>query len=251
MIVQGLEKLGFIVRFAATSLYKTKDVIFSKNRLIRRTFTDQLYSIGVRSLPLVGLVSFFVGMVLMVQLVPEFKSFGAESLAGGAIGVAICRELGPTLTGIIIAGRIGSSIAAEIGSMKVTEQVDALDVMAIDPITYLVSPRLLAALIMLPLLTVLSDFLGIIGAYLIGVHGLGVVEGSFWQTLSMFVTTGDVFIGLLKTVVFGMIIAYVACYKGLYVKGGSEGIGRNTTSAVVLSIMLILLSDFVITALFV
>ncbi|MCX5774252.1 MAG: ABC transporter permease [Fusobacteria bacterium] len=251
MVVESIEKLGFIIRFIFDALFKTKNVLFSKNRLIRRTFTEQLFSIGVKSLPLVGIVSFFVGMVLMVQLVPEFKQFGAESLAGGAIGVAICRELGPTLTGIIIAGRIGSSIAAEIGSMKVTEQVDALDVMAIDPITYLVSPRLLAAMIMLPLLTILSDFLGIIGAYIIGVHVMGVVEGSFWQTLGMFVTSGDIFIGLVKTVVFGAIIAYVACYKGLFVKGGSEGIGRNTTAAVVLSIMLILFSDFIITALFV
>lgn len=246
-----LEKLGFLVRFMAYSLFKTKNVLFSRNRLIRRTFTDQLYSIGVLSLPLVGIVSLFVGMVLMVQLVPEFRQFGAESLAGGAIGVAICRELGPTLTGIIIAGRIGSAIAAEIGSMKVTEQVDALDVMAIDPLVYLVAPRLLAAMIMLPLLTVLSDFLGIVGGYLIGVNALGVVSGSFFQNLSMFVTPADVFIGLLKTVVFGMIIAYVACYKGLYVKGGSEGIGKNTTSAVVLSIMLILISDFFMTALLV
>ncbi len=239
-----IQKLGKVGIFVFQGILGIFPHFFHRNRLTKKIFIDQLYSFGVRSIPLVFVVSLFTGMVLIVQLMPEFKHFGAESMIGGAISLAITRELGPTLTSIIIAGRVGSAITAELGSMKVTEQIAALEVMAINPIEYLVSPRILSGMIMLPLLTILSDFLGILGGYVVGVYQMGLVSGTYITNITALIKLTDIFGGLVKTIFFGLIITAVSCYKGMTVKGGAEGVGIATTAAVVVSIMLILISNF-------
>lgn len=239
-------KLGKITIFVFNVMVGIFTSFFSRNKLIRKNYFDQMYSFGVKSFSMVFVVSFFMGMVLVVQLFPEFRKFGAESMTGGTIAIAVLRELGPTITSIIIAGRVGSAIAAEIGSMKVTEQLAALEVMAVNPISYIASPRVLSGIIMLPLLTVMADFFSMLGAYIIGVHGLGLISGVYFDNVLTFVTLKDFWGGILKTVFFGAIITTVSCYKGMNVEGGAEGVGEATTDAVVSAIMLVLVFNFFI-----
>lgn len=240
-VVSSLGRIAIFVFYGMLGIVAN---LFSKNKLLKRTYVEQLYSFGVRSFPMVFIVAIFTGMVLIIQLVPEFKKFGAESFTGGAISLAISRELGPTLTAVIIAGRVGSAITAELGSMKVTEQIAALEVMAVNPIRYLVSPRIFSGIIMLPALTIIADFLGIFGGYMIGVHKMGLVSGVYMTNMQILMEPRDIFGGLVKSLFFGIIITAVACYKGMNVKGGSEGVGTATTDSVVLSIMLILIFNF-------
>lgn len=230
--------------FVLKGIKGIKNFFISKNKLIKRAFIEQLYSFGIKSFFLVFIVSIFTGMVLIIQLVPEFRKFQAEGLIGGTIALAITRELGPTLTAVIISGRIGSAITAELGSMKVTEQIDALEVMAVDPMIYLVSPRIFSGIIMLPILTIMADFLGVFGGYLIGVSKLGLISGTYLSGIELLLGLKDIFGGLIKAFFFAIIITSVSCYKGMNVEGGSEGVGKATTSSVVLSIMLILVCNF-------
>lgn len=241
-----ITKLGKITIFVVNALLGIFTSFFSRNKLIRKNFFDQMYSFGVKSLPMVFIVSLFMGMVLVVQLFPEFRKFGAESLTGGTIAIAVLRELGPTITAIIIAGRVGSAIAAELGSMKVTEQISALEVMAVNPVSYIVSPRVFSGIVMLPLLTVMADFFSMMGAYVIGVHVLGLISGVYIENVSTFVGLNDFIGGLVKTIFFGAIITSVACYKGMNVEGGAEGVGEATTDAVVAAIMMVLVFNFFI-----
>ena len=159
------------------------------------------------------------------------------------------RELGPVLTSLMVTGRAGSAMAAEIGTMRVTEQIDALTVMALNPIKYLVAPRVVASFLMLPILTVISDFLGIIGGYIVGVKMLGINEGAFMNRIDKSVELADIYNGLVKAAVFGLILSVISCYKGYNTRGGAEGVGRATTEAVVLSSVTILISDYVLTSL--
>lgn len=243
-ILEKIIDLGKITLFVLKGLSGIGKFFFSKNKLMRRAFFEQLYSFGIKSFPLVFIVSIFTGMVLIIQLVPEFRKFQAEGLIGGTIALAIARELGPTLTAVIISGRIGSAITAELGSMKVTEQIDALEVMAVDPMEYLVSPRIFSGIIMLPSLTIMADFLGVGGGYLIGVSKLGLVSGTYISGIEELLSLKDIMGGLIKSFFFAIIITSVACYKGMNVRGGSEGVGKATTSSVVLAIMLILVCNF-------
>ncbi|MGM0508149.1 MAG: MlaE family ABC transporter permease [Fusobacteriota bacterium] len=239
-----IRKLGRVGIFVSQGLIGIFFYFFNRNKLTKQNLINEMYSFGVKSIPLVFIVSLFTGMVLIVQLVPEFKIFGAESLTGGAISVAIARELGPTLTAIIIAGRVGSSITAELGSMKVTEQISALEVMAVNPVIYLVSPKIIAGLIMLPMLTILADFLGIFGGYFIGIYSMGLASGAYVSHLEKLLSLNDVLGGLFKSIFFAMIIVFVASYKGMKVLGGAQEVGEATTDAVVISIMLILVFNF-------
>jgi phospholipid/cholesterol/gamma-HCH transport system permease protein len=203
----------------------------------------------VNSLSVVGLTSLLTGMVLAMQTYYAFRMFSAESLVGATVALSMTRELGPVITALMVTGRAGSAMAAEIGSMRVTEQIDALRVMAVSPVQYLVMPRILAGLIMVPLLTVLSDFIGVIGGYLIGVKLLGINSGIFLGRIYDLVEPGDLYNGLTKAAIFGVILTLVGCYKGYYTSGGAEGVGRATTSAVVVSSVLILTADYIMTAL--
>lgn len=214
-----------------------------------RLFFRQMEFVGVNSLFVVMLTSLFTGMVLALQTYYAFRLFSAESLVGATVALSMTRELGPVITALMVTGRAGSSIAAEIGTMRVTEQVDALTVMAINPVQYLVTPRVFAGFVMLPLLTVVSDFVGIVGGYLVGVKMLGIHGGIFMNRIYELVTLDDLYNGLVKASVFGVILTLVGCYKGFYTTGGAEGVGRSTTESVVLASVLILASDYVLTSL--
>lgn len=202
--------------------------------------------IGVQSLPIIVLSSVFTGAVFTVESDEAFRLFGAQGLVGGTVGVALTRELSPTLTGLLVAGRAGSALAAELGSMRVTEQVDALVAMAVDPVNYLVKPRVLASVISVPLLTALFDLFGILGSYGVAMHVLHLSRPEFLVRLEDWVDWADIRAGLVKAVAYGLIIGVVATSKGLNTTGGAAGVGRSTTSAVVVASVVILMANYFI-----
>jgi len=208
----------------------------------------QMEFIGVHSVFVVILTGVFTGMVLALQSYYGFRKFSSEGLVGATVALSMTRELGPVLTSLMVTGRAGSAMAAELGAMRVTEQIDALTVMALNPIKYLVTPRVIAAFLMLPLLTVIADFVGIVGGYLVGVKLLGINEGAYIDKMIKFVELNDIYNGLVKAAVFGIILSIVSCYKGFYTKGGAEGVGRSTTEAVVASSVTILVTDYILTS---
>ncbi len=214
-----------------------------------RLFFKQMEFIGVESSFIVLLTGAFTGMVFALQTSYAFRLFGAENLIGPSVALSLARELGPVLTGLMVTGRVGSAMAAELGTMKVTEQIDALSTMSINPVQYLITPRVLSAIIMLPMLTVLFDFIGIIGSYFMAVFLLGLNGQRFINDTIYMVDLKDVYIGLLKAAVFGAIIAVVGCYKGYYAEKGAEGVGKAATQAVVISSVSILIADYFLTAL--
>src|SRR5437773_6640662 len=205
-------------------------------------------TIGVESLSVVALSGFFTGMVMGFQGYYSLRKFNAESWLGSATALGLLRELGPVLSAFMVTGRTGSAMAAEIASMKVTEQIDALYSMAINPVQYLVSPRIIAGLISMPLLTAIFDVVGIYGAYLVGVGLLGVSSGSYFAGMESSVMFHDVWSGLLKSVSFGLIISWVCCYKGFEAPPRATGVGQATTESVVLCFVLILVWDYFMTS---
>lgn len=213
-----------------------------------RNILKQMEEIGARSVPVVLITAISTGMVLAFQSVTISKRFGAESFVGTAVALSMTRELGPVLTGLIVAGRAGAAMAAELGTMRVTEQIDALSTMAVNPIKYLIVPRLLAGMLMLPVLTVFSDATGILGGYFVSVKVVGVNPVLYVRHTIQYLGFEDIFGGLLKALVFGMIISTVSCYKGFGTEGGAAGVGKAATGAVVISSMLILISDYFLTA---
>jgi phospholipid/cholesterol/gamma-HCH transport system permease protein len=207
----------------------------------------QMELVGVDSLLVVVLTGIFTGGVFTLQIIYGFQRFSAESMVGPTVATAMTRELGPVLTALMVTGRVGSAMAAELSAMKVTEQMDALTVMAADPIRYLVSPRIWAGTIMMPLLTAIADAIGVIGGFFVAV-GRGLDPGQFAGRIQDIVVVGDITNGLIKSALFGFIMTSVGCYMGFYTKGGAEGVGRSTTLAVVISYVAILVSDFMMTA---
>ena len=210
---------------------------------------DQMLKIGYFSLPVVGLTAFFTGGALALQIYLGSSRFNAESLVASIVALGITRELGPVLAGLMVSGRVGASIAAELGTMRVTEQIDALVTLSTNPQKYLVGPRLLAAVISLPLLVGIGDTIGIFGGYIVGTRSLGFNEYAYLKNTADFLHTSDVTSGLIKAAVFGFIIALMGCYHGFNSKGGAQGVGRATTNAVVSSAILILASNFLLTSL--
>jgi len=208
---------------------------------------NQLVEVGVNTLPIVSLMSLFVGMVLAYLGYLQFKLVGLEMYTGSLVGASMVMELGPVLTAIIVAGRIGSATAAEIGTMKVTEQIDALQTLAVNPIKYLAAPKFSAAIIMLPLLTIFADFIGMFGGYMIGVWQFGIRHTIYMKKMLDFLSPHDIICGLIKTMFFAAMIIVVSCYKGFTTMGGAEGVGKATTSSVVISIVLILVMDYFLT----
>lgn len=205
---------------------------------------EQMDLIGVGSMPIVLLTGFFIGAVMVLQTGSQFTRFGQTALTGDVVAIALVRELGPTITGLLVAGRCASGIASELGSMLVTEQVDAMRAMGTDPSRKLVTPRMLATVLMLPLLTALADFVGLIGGSVVSVFSLRLDVTQFWTRAINALEFGDVMQGLSKPFFFGFILASVGCYKGLSVRGGTQGVGRATTAAVVVSSVLIIAADF-------
>ena len=216
----------------------------------KRQIIEQMARVGVDSLPIVSLISLFTGMVLALQSAYQMQKISAEMYIASLVALSMTRELGPVLTALIVAGRVGASITAELGTMKVTEQIDALEALATNPIKYLVVPRFLALITVLPLLTLYADIIGGFGGYIIGVFKLGIYHGLYMKNTWDPLMFKDVFTGLIKSLFFGVIICVVACYEGLTAKGGAEGVGRATTSSVVISFILIISSDCFFTALF-
>jgi phospholipid/cholesterol/gamma-HCH transport system permease protein len=218
--------------------------------LKKKHVLDQMDKIGIKSLPIVLLTSFFTGMVLALQSAYQMQRMSAEMYIASLVSLSITRELAPVLTALVIAGRVGAAITAELGTMKVTEQIDALEALATNPVKYLVVPRFLALFIMLPLLTIYADIIGIIGGYVIGVFKLGIGSNMYWRMTYDPLIFKDIITGLIKAMAFGIIIAIVACFQGLNTEGGAEGVGRSTTLAVVISFIMIIAADCFFTALF-
>ncbi|MBN1297771.1 ABC transporter permease [bacterium] len=215
-----------------------------------RLLFQQMETIGYKSVPVSVVTTIFTGGILALQSYSSFKRFDAESLIGTMVSIALCRELAPILVGLIVAGRIGSSMAAELGTMRVTEQIDALYTLAVNPIHYLIVPRMVSCFLMMPVLTLIGDAMGITGGYLVATHVYDLNPVTYLRSSFDFLTYEDVYSGLIKSAVFGIAIALVSCYKGFFTQGGAVGVGRATTSAVVLSMMLILIIDYIMGALF-
>src|SRR5436190_14833588 len=209
----------------------------------------QMLRIGYFSLPVVGLTAFFTGAVLCLQIFIGGNRYGAEAIVPQIVVLGITRELGPVIAGLMVAGRVAAAIAAEIGTMRVTEQIDALTTLSTNPIKYLVVPRLIAAVICMPILVAIADSIGVFGGYVISTQSLGFTGSIYLKNSVDFVKSDDVTSGLIKAAVFGFIIALMGCYNGFYSKGGAQGVGRATTNAVVSAAILILAANFALTSL--
>ncbi|MEJ2091811.1 MAG: MlaE family lipid ABC transporter permease subunit [Syntrophobacterales bacterium] len=215
----------------------------------RRLF-QELYLIGVRSIPIILLTAAFTGMVMALQGYYTLRQYGSEGALGAAVALSLIREMGPVLTGIMVSARAGSAVTAEIGIMRITEQLDALDTMAVNPMQYVVMPKLLAGLMAVPLLTAMFDVMGILGGYLVGVVLLGVSSGTYFATMVQSVVPLDINGGIVKSLVFGITVVLVACYKGYNTEHGAEGVSRATNQTVVLSAVLVLAWDYLLTSFF-
>lgn len=238
-INEGLEGIGDITVLFGQTLFYTLSGRFSMNSVFA-----QMAHVGVDSLGVAVVTAAFVGMVFAVQIASEFVKFGAGDVVGGVLGIAVGRELAPALTAVVLAARVGAAIAAEIGTMSVTEQVDALYAMAASPIKHLVVPRFLACTLMLPILTIFADLIGFFGGYLVAVYVVGINSVGFLDSASSLLSLDDITGGIIKAFFFGMIISTVGCYMGLRTKGGAKGVGESTTNSVVLSLLAIFIVNY-------
>ena len=241
--LRGLRDLGRAGAFFAAAVVSA---VVPPYRL--RNVVKQVHFIGVKSLTVIVLTAGFTGMVLALQGYHTLRKFGSEGLLGPAVALSLIRELGPVLTALMVTGRAGSALTAEIGIMRIGDQIDSLETMGIDPIRYLVSPRLVGALVSVPLLTAIFDVVGIYGGYLVGVNLLGVSAGDYFGHMKDSVELVDVVNGVWKSLVFALLIAWVCSFKGFFTERGAEGVSRSTTSAVVVSSVLVLICDYVLTS---
>ena len=240
-VIQRFEDLGTIVLLYADTMKQLRH----KPRI--RHIIAQMSHLGVDSLMIVSLTLLFTGVVFTLQTAHELIRFGAQSTIGGLISIASGRELGPVLVGVVCAGRVGAAITAEISTMKVTEQIDALRVMAVSPVDYLIVPRMLACMIVVPLLTVFGDLIGVFGGWLVAVYYSGVSSYLFMHSIEVFVEIHDMTGGLIKAIFFGNVIAVLGCYYGLHCPDGAEGVGKATTKTVVASIIAIFILNALLT----
>jgi phospholipid/cholesterol/gamma-HCH transport system permease protein len=210
------------------------------------TLLPNFYQVGVLSLPVIALTGTFIGMVLAVQSYYTFRDFGLETRLGAVINMTLVRELGPVLAATMLAGRVGCAMAAELGTMRVTEQIDALESMGSDPVHYLVVPRFLACIFMIPILTIMADFMGVVGGFVYSVNFLNIDMHHYWYNSQRFVHSFDLFSGIFKSIFFGGAIALVSCYRGFHCTPGAEGVGRAATAAFVWSFVLILVIDLLL-----
>ena len=236
--------MGAVIIFCGQTLRWTFSRPFYLKNLLK-----QMEQIGVNSVPVVLTTAISTGMVLALQSYTGFKRFGAQSLIGAVVSLSMTRELGPVLTGLMVAGRAGASMAAELGTMRVTEQIDALYTLATNPMKYLVVPRFLASTIMMFFLSALGMYIGILGGYFVGVKVLGTNPVTYINQSINNTRVSDIWYGLIKSLVFGAVVGLIGCYKGFNTEGGAEGVGKATTGAVVVSCMLILILDYFLSAL--
>jgi phospholipid/cholesterol/gamma-HCH transport system permease protein len=243
--LNAVEQAGGMIIF----LLKGLSLAFIPPFRFRRVL-QEVQNIGVKSTLIVMLTGAFTGMVMALQGYYTLRQYGSEGALGSLVALGLIREMGPVLTGIMVSARAGSAVTAEIGIMRITEQLDALDTMAVNPIQYVVMPKLLAGIIAVPLLTAIFDVVGILGGYLVGVVLLGVSSGAYFSSMAQSVVQMDVNGGIVKSLVFGLTIILVACYKGYYTEHGAEGVSRATNQTVVLSAVLVLAWDYVLTSFF-
>jgi phospholipid/cholesterol/gamma-HCH transport system permease protein len=244
ILVGVLEAVGELAILLAHTLLTVFQGRISLGETIR-----QMAQIGVNSLPIALLTIGFSGMVLSLHTASQLHSLGGDRFVGGLVAISMAREAAPVLAAVVVAARVGSAIAAEIGSMKVTEQIDALRALAVSPVYYLVVPRFLASVLMLPVITVFANVAGVAGGYLVAVFSAGISSAVFLNSAREMLLWRDLYLGIVKTFVFGAIIALVGCNYGLRTEGGASGVGRSTTGAVVLAIVLIYVSDYFLAAL--
>lgn len=237
-----LEELGRYFQMLGWVIFWMPRRPFDVRELFR-----QMARVGVGSIPVVFVTTLFTGMVLALEAWYGFKRFNAQSLVGSVVAISLLRELSPVLSALMVTGRVGSAMAAEIGTMRVTEQIDALRALATEPVQYLMVPRVLASTLMLPLLVIMGDVVGMAGGMLVGVQLLGVNPKVYYESSFQYLDPIDVTAGIIKAGVFGLIFSSVACTRGYYTEGGAEGVGRATTSAVVSASLWILLADFLLT----
>jgi len=247
LVNTGSSVLSFIQEVGGLFLFILKTLKAATSRWYLKNIFLQIISIGYLSLPVVALTSFFTGGALAIQIYHGGSQFNSEVIVSSIVALGITRELGPVLGGIVVAGRVSAAIAAELGTMKVTEQIDALRTLSTDPYEYLVFPRVLAAVISLPILVGFADIIGIMGGWLVGVQSLGFNGTVYLQNTEAFLESGDIISGLIKASVFGFIISIMGSYHGFNSKGGAQGVGRSTMNAVVSSSILILASNYIMT----
>ncbi len=247
----GKALLGFLEATGKLALF----TFISVSHCVRppfyyRLLGRQMIDIGYYSLPVVGMTTLFAGMALGLQTYAGFSRFSAEGAIAKVVALGITRELGPVLAGLMVAGRIGAAMAAELGTMRVTEQIDALDTLSTNPFKYLIAPRIIAGLTMLPLLVFVGDIIGIFGGYIVSVYKLGFNPGVYISQTFKVLEFVDVFSGLVKAATFGFIVTLMGCYNGYNSRGGAQGVGAATTNAVVSASILILIFNYIITELF-
>ena len=244
----GATLVKFIIRLGKLSLFIAQSFYHCITpRFYPRLLFKQIIDIGFYSLPVVALTSIFAGMVIALQTYSGFSSFGAESTIASVVLIAVTRELAPVLSGLMVAGRIGAAMAAEIGTMRVTEQIDALTTLSTNPFKYLITPRILAGIIALPILVLIGDVIGIFGGYIVGIYKLGFNPANYINATIQNLEALDIITGVIKGAVFGYIITLMGCYNGYKSRGGAEGVGEATTNAVVSASILILIFNYVIT----
>jgi phospholipid/cholesterol/gamma-HCH transport system permease protein len=249
-VLDGISYLGSLTTLSARAAYFTFVAPFEgKPARIQRAITQAMEA-GVRALPILSLITFFIGLILALQAAYELRRFGAMGFVASAVAISMARELGPLITAVIVIGRSGSAFAAEIGTMKVTEEIDALETMAIDPVGFLVAPKFVAMIIMLPCLTIWANAMGILGGALFGVFKADFTFQRYISASLDALVLRDVITGLVKSFMFGITITAVGCLEGFNTGGGAEQVGRSTTKAVVISIFLVILVDLIFTMLF-
>lgn len=248
--LKGLAYVGSLARLAGESAYLTFVGPFKGQRLHPQRAFHQAAAVGVGAIPIVSLISLFVGLIMALQSAYELKRLGAIQFVADAVAISIVRELGPLITAILVIGRSGSAFAAEIGTMKVTEEVDAMETMALRPVAFLVAPKFLAMIVMVPCLTIWADAMGIAGGCLFGVVGANFTILSYLHATQVALVLRDLYTGLVKSALFAVVITAVGCQEGFSTGAGAEEVGRSTTAAVVKSIFLVIMVDLVFTALF-
>jgi phospholipid/cholesterol/gamma-HCH transport system permease protein len=249
-VTNSLAYVGALATLTTRAAYFTFVAPFWGKSLRLKGAISQATEVGVRALPILSLITFFIGLILALQSAYELRKLGALSYVASAVAISVTRELGPLITAILVIGRSGSAFAAEIGTMRVTEEIDALETMAIDPVDFLVAPKFLAMIVMMPCLTMWANAMGIIGGALFGVAQADYTWSRYISSSLDALYLRDIVTGLIKSVMFGITITAVGCHEGLSTGGGAEEIGRSTTQAVVISIFLVIAVDLIFTALF-
>ncbi|HEU0368828.1 MAG TPA: ABC transporter permease [Candidatus Acidoferrum sp.] len=248
--LDGLAYVGGLAKLGASAARAVLRDLFERRPLAYGRAVHQAMAVGIGSLPILSLITFFIGTILALQAAYELRKFGAMQFVADAVAISVSRELGPLITAILVIGRSGSSFAAELGTMKVNEEIDALETMALDPVRFLVAPKLLSMLLMMPCLTIWADFMGVVGGAVFGMAAAGFTFKTYIVATLNALALRDILTGLVKSLMFGLVITTVGCQEGLRTGLGAEEVGRSTTSAVVKSIFLVIMVDLVFTAMF-